>query len=303
MKTLNKELIARLQRPVGVIDAVMDTDTYNEIDDQYALAYMIKSDDKIRVKAIYAAPFYNEKSDGPEDGMEKSYSEILNVLHLLGREDLKSSVYKGSRSYLPNETMPVISDAANDLACRAMQYSPEKPLYVVAIGAITNIASAILINPDIIDNIVIVWLGGHSFEWPDTAEFNMRQDIAAARIVFSCGAAVVQLPCMGVVSAFSVTGPELEYWLRGKNKLCDYLTDITLAAASHNNGCRSRVIWDVTAVAWLLGNGFVFDTMKHSPIPQYDNHYSFDHSRHFIQYIYHVNRDALMQDLFEKLSK
>ena len=303
MKDFNEKLLIRLQRPKGEIDAVLDTDTYNEIDDQYALSYMIKSDEKIKVKAIYAAPFFNEKSVGPEDGMEKSYNEILTLLKLLEREDLKPFVLKGSRSYLMNEMTPVISDAAQDLANRAMQYSPEKPLYVVAIGAITNIASAILINPSIIDNIVIVWLGGHSFEWPKTDEFNMRQDIAAARIIFGCGVAVVQLPCMGVVSEFAVSGPELEYWLRGKNKLCDYLVDITLEAAANNKGCWSRVIWDVTAVAWLLSDNFVADTLKRSPIPQYDNHYSFDINRHFIKYVFHIKRDALMQDLFEKLSK
>jgi len=304
VKTLNEELIARLQKPKGKIDVVMDTDTYNEVDDQYALAYMIRSDEKLNVRAVYAAPFHNAKSTGPADGMEKSYFEILNILDLLGREDLKLSVFRGSKAYLPDEKTPVVSEAAEDLAKRAMNYSPENPLYNVSIGAITNIASAILINPAIIKNIVIVWLGGHSHEWPDTAEFNMYQDVAAARVIFGCKAAVVQLPCMGVVSAFTTTGPELEYWLRGKNKLCDYLVDITTKEASaYNPGCWSRVIWDVTAVAWLLDEDFTADTFKHSPIPQFDHHYSFDNNRHFIKYVYHVNRDALLQDLFEKLAK
>ena len=54
------------------MDVVLDTDTYNEIDDQYALSYLVKSGDKLHLKAVYAAPFFNEKSTGPEDGMEKS---------------------------------------------------------------------------------------------------------------------------------------------------------------------------------------------------------------------------------------
>ncbi|MEI6578139.1 MAG: nucleoside hydrolase [Eubacteriales bacterium] len=304
MSDLNAELITRLQKPKGKIDVVMDTDTFNEIDDQYALAYLIRSDEKLNIQAIYAAPFHNVKSSGPADGMEKSYGEILNILDLLGRVDLKPFVFRGSKAYLLNETTPVISEAAEDLAKRAMAYSPEKPLYIVSIGAITNIASAILINPEIINKIVIVWLGGHSFEWPNTAEFNMFQDVAAARVIFGCQAAVVQLPCMGVVSAFTTTGPELEFWLLGKNRLCDYLVDITTKEAnSYNDGCWSRVIWDVTAVAWLLDDDFTADTFKHSPIPQFDHHYSFDNTRHFIKYVYHINRDALLQDLFEKLAK
>ena len=71
-------LLSRLNKPAGPVDVVLDTDTYNEIDDQYALSYLMKSGDKLHVKAIYAAPFYNEKSTGPADGMEKSYQEIMH---------------------------------------------------------------------------------------------------------------------------------------------------------------------------------------------------------------------------------
>ena len=181
----NARLLKRLEKPKGKIDVILDTDTYNEVDDQYALAYMLNSDEKLRVKAIYAAPFwYPPRSDGPKDGMEKSYLEIFKILELMGREDLKDCVFKGSDSYLPNEKTPVISEAAVDLAERAMAYTEENPLYIVAIAAITNIASAILLNPQIIDRIVVVWLGGHALHWQNTIEFNLFQDVAAARIIF-----------------------------------------------------------------------------------------------------------------------
>ena len=187
------EMVRRLERPAGKIHVVLDTDTYNEIDDQFALSYMVRSVEKLEVKAIYAAPFSNHHSTGPADGMERSYQEILKVLTLLEAEELKEVTYRGSTGYLPNEDEPVISDAAKDLAERAMQYSAGNPLYVISIGAITNIASAILLNPEITGRIVVVWLGGHALGWPDTEEFNMVQDIAAARIVFGCGVPLVQL--------------------------------------------------------------------------------------------------------------
>lgn len=299
------ELLKNLERPTGTVDVVIDTDTYNEIDDQFALAYLIKSDEKLNLKAIYAAPFFNDHSTGPADGVEKSYQEIMHILTLMEREDLKKNVYRGSENYLPSESEPVISDAAQDLAARAMQYSTEKPLYVVAIGAITNIASALLLNPEIKNRIVLIWLGGHAHNWPDTREFNMFQDVAGARIVFGCGVPLVQLPCMGVVSSFTTSGPELEYHLRGKNKLCDYLIDHTTQEAVHYNKrpTWTRVIWDVTAVAWLLDASFMKDTLVHSPIPEYDDRYSFDPHRHFIRYVYHIDRDALFEDLFKKLSR
>lgn len=304
MEIPNEKIIRRLQKPKGRIDVVLDTDTYNEIDDQFALAYLIKSQDKLNLKAIYAAPFFNSKSSGPEDGMEKSYKEILNILKLTDREDLANVTYKGSTQYLPSETEPVISNAAENLAERAMTYSEENPLYVIAIGAITNVASALLLKPEIKDKIVLIWLGGHSYDWHDNKEFNLFQDIAGARVVFGCGVPLVQLPCMGVVSGFSTTGPELEHWLRGKNKLCDYLVDVTAKEAAECNAGAlwSRVIWDVTAIAWLLDGDFMLDRFEHSPIPEYDHHYSFDKTRHFIRYVYHINRDQLFSDLFKKLS-
>ena len=133
-------LLHRLERPTGPVDVVLDTDTYNEVDDQFALSYLLASQDQLRVKALYAAPFFNENSTGPADGMEKSYQEILKLLRLAGCQELRDVVFRGSASYLPDEGTPVPSPAAEDLARRAMGYSPEAPLYVVAIGALTNIA-------------------------------------------------------------------------------------------------------------------------------------------------------------------
>lgn len=299
------KLLQRLKRPTGKVDVVLDTDTFNEIDDQFALAYLIKSKDRLNLKAIYAAPFFNHNSTSPADGMEKSFQEILNVLTLMEEEALKSCVYRGSTQYLPSESELVYSDAAKDLVTRALQYTEEHPLYVIAIGAITNVASALLMEPSIKDRIVLIWLGGHALEWPDNREFNLFQDVAAARIVFGCGVPLVQLPCMGVVSAFATSGPELEYHLRGKNKLCDYLVDATTEEALKTGGNTTwtRAIWDVTAVAWLLDDDFMKDRLEHSPIPEYDDRYAFDKTRHLYRYVYHINRDALFADLFDKLTR
>lgn len=93
------------------VDAVLDTDAYNEIDDQFALAYMVRSRERIHVKAIYAAPFHNARSASPADGMEKSFGKIRSVLSLMG-EELLQSVRRGSEHYLKDERTPVLSDVA-----------------------------------------------------------------------------------------------------------------------------------------------------------------------------------------------
>ena len=134
------ELVKRLEMPEGPVHMILDTDTYNEIDDQFALAYAAKDTRHIILDAVYAAPFFNQNSTSPEDGMIRSYKEIQNVLQLVGRTDIPA--YYGSRTYLPDEKTPVESDAARDLVRRAMSMPEGEYLYVGAIGAITNIASA-----------------------------------------------------------------------------------------------------------------------------------------------------------------
>ncbi|MBR3928749.1 MAG: nucleoside hydrolase [Clostridia bacterium] len=297
----------RLLPPTGPIDVILDTDAFNEIDDQFALSYMLSYRERLNVKALYAAPFFNQHSTGPEDGMIKSYNEILTLLDFAGRSDLKEVTFKGSIDYLKDEKTPQISDAAKDLSARAMKYSSENPLYVVAIGAITNVASAILLNPEIADKIVIVWLGGHAQEWPDTMEFNMKQDVAAARVIFGCASPVVQLPCFGIVDHFYISEPELNYWFMGKNPLATYLAQATIneANAYAKGKPWTRVIWDVTAVAYLVNdnNRFMDYKIIPSPICQYDHHYSFDVRRHPISYVTNIKRDSLMNDLISRLTK
>lgn len=300
----NEQRMKNLSVPKGMIDVVLDTDAYNEVDDQFAISYMLKSKERLNTKAIYAAPFFNGNSVSPKDGMEKSYNEIFKILSLAGE---KFDVFRGSEKYLDDENTPVISSAAEDLVERAKNYSPEKPLYVVAIGAITNIASAILLNPDIIENIVVVWLGGHGLHYHNTKEFNMYQDVAAARVVMQSGVPFVQLPCVGVVDKFAVSKQELEFWLKGKNPLADYLATNAIAAAEAYAKGRAwtRVIWDVTAVGWLLNDSdrFMQSRVIPTPIPTYDNFYATDYNGHPMRYVYSINRDNLMNDLFEKLTK
>ncbi len=68
----NAWLVQQLERPNRKVDVVLDTDTYNEIDDQYALAYLIASRDRLNLQGIYAAPFHNQKSDGPGTAWKKA---------------------------------------------------------------------------------------------------------------------------------------------------------------------------------------------------------------------------------------
>ncbi len=303
MNTLYKNLTP----PKGIVDCVLDTDTYNEIDDQFALAYMLKCSEKMNVRAIYAAPFFNDKSTSPLDGMHKSYDEILKILRLMNREDMMSNVYKGSENYLPDEKTPVLSDAAKHLAALAKEYTSKEPLYVVAIGAITNVASALLIDPDIADRIVIVWLGGHSLEAGHTAEFNMMQDIAAARVVWNVAEFLVQLPCARVVEHFSISAPELREYLLGKNELCTYLAENTIGYTDTRTSsvCWSKPIWDLTAPAWLMNGDSRYMEQKiiNRRLPNYDKQYNVGEMPKLMAYVSYIKRDNLMTDMVRIFTK
>lgn len=293
-----------MKTPEFPLDVVLDTDAYNEIDDQFAIAYLLRSKPQLNTLALYAAPFSNEIAATPEEGMEKSYDEILHVLKLC---DEQVEVYRGSKTYLPDEFTPVDSPAARDLVEKAMAHSPEKPLYVVAIGAITNVASALLLKPEIAQRIVIVWLGGHAYHYHDTTEFNMRQDFGAARVVMGCGAPFVQLPCRGVVSEFATSAPELEKLFYNKNPLADYLARNTVRHMQERRGedaLWSKPIWDVTAVAWLLNEDdrFMESRVVAARLPGDDGQYR-DPIDQKIHYVYYIKRDPLMTDLVEKLTK
>ena len=134
-----------LQPPQHPVQIVLDTDTYNEIDDQFAVVHALLSPKELNVEAIYAAPFHNNRSSSAEDGMEKSYDEIIKLLDFLDFS-YDNFVFRGSRAFLTDKDTPQESEAARDMIQRAMS-NADGPLYVVAVGAITNVASAILIEP------------------------------------------------------------------------------------------------------------------------------------------------------------
>ena len=301
----NEERIKLLEAPKGKIDVVLDTDAYNEIDDQFAISYLLNYSDRADTKAIYAAPFHNAKSSGPKDGMYKSYDEIKKLLGLM---NIEKEVFLGSESYLADESTPVDSPAARDMAERVKNYTAENPLYIVAIGAITNVASAILLNPEVAKRAVLVWLGGHALHYHDTREFNMRQNVAAARVIYKSGIPYVQLPCVGVVSDFTISKEELERWFMGKNPLSDYLARNSIAEAESYASGRNwtRVIWDVTAVAWLFNDSDKFmcsRILDKAYLPEYNGKYEVTPSGYPMRYVYYIKRDALMNDLINRVTK
>ncbi len=283
--------------------AVLDTDTYNEIDDQFAVAYAMLSPEAMKLEAIYAAPFHNRRSSGPEDGMEKSYQEIQRVLETLGRGDFRE-VYRGSRSWMAGAGRPVDSPAARDLIQKATQ-GPAEPLYVLTVGAPTNISSAILMEPKIKERITVVWLGGQPYECDSAREFNLQQDIHASRVLYDSGVRLVNIPTKNISEQLRTTTAELEKFIKGKSRIGDYLYEIFVEyAREHNRDLSqpwSKVIWDISAVAWLVNPGWIETKMVPSPILKDGFVWGHNPERHGVRVATHVDRDGIFGDLFAKL--
>ncbi len=339
-----EERLARLAPPKGTIRVVIDSDTYNEVDDQFAISYAMMSQEQMTVEAVYAAPFsagfFLKLLDSEEkalpmtsdvaEGMEQSYQEILR-LHQLLNVSPENRVFRGSTQYMQLPGVPVESEAARDLVRRANE--SKDLLYVLAIGEITNIASAILMDPGIIRKIVVIWLAGQPLYWPHAVEFNIGQDVLASQTILDSGVPLVLVPCMTVASNLTVTAPELEARLKGKSKVGTYLSDTVIRQLTQEMGNRwlnlinktynfglddygaqqtpctdvvlspSRIIWDISTVAYAANPNWVPSTLVPTPWLTDDIHWRQDSQRPLMRLCNFAYRDAIFGDMFAKLQK
>lgn len=293
--------IQRLKPPQGAVRMVLDTDTYNEIDDQFAVAYALLSPEKLMVEALYAAPFSNNRSSGPGDGMEKSYEEILRLTGRLGMSH-ENFVYRGSTRYFGDQPDPERSPAAIDLIERAISSPDDDPLYVVAIGAISNVAAAIAIEPEIIRKIVVVWLAGQPHHFPFTTEFNFSQDLVGSRLLLDCGVPLVQIPCLGVASHLLTTKAELQETIAGRNAISDFLYE-RFCEYSTDHFAWAKEVWDISTIAYLLNDQWVATWLGPAPTLNENALWQALPNRHTMRVAYYIHRNPVFRDLFQKLQK
>lgn len=236
--------------PSGLLDVVLDTDTANEVDDQFALAYLMLSPERVNLKAVTAAPFANQVSgDDAKLGLSLSVDEAQRVLRFFP-EHQRPPVFAGATEYLPDDRTPVLSEAV-DAILELSRHPRERPMIVTAIGAATNLASALLVDPSLAERVVMVWLGGHAPHWPHCAEFNLHQDVNAARVMLKSGVPLVITPCYPVASHLLVTTAELDRELGNAGPLSRSLASIVRDHMGKHERC-AKEIWDLAAVAWCV---------------------------------------------------
>lgn len=304
--TLN-EILADIKSD-RVKDVIFDSDTYNEMDDQYAIAYALGSP-CINVLSINAALFHNGRSESFTDGMEKSYEEIgrvLKVCHCDGTVD----TFKGCPTPISEspDFAPVDSPASRSIIKTA--HAAEDIVYILTTGACTNVASAIMLDPSVKDKICVIWLGGHCLEHPDLGEFNLIQDYRAGQYLLDCGVPVILLPACGAeghgTQMLRVDDEQLKV-MRGTSDAAvffrDTLPDEFRAETIEYAGRFERIIWDIAAPAVLsVPDAFEFSVIP-APIFEDSGRYAFDAMRHKIIYMEKLDPAAVIKDAFESIDR
>lgn len=319
----------RLQAPLGPVKVVIDADLTNEIDDEFAVVWALSSPASIEVEAIYAAPhalwpglidtgtsrldkrlllqrlaelgldLTTLPATDPADGMQAAYDEALAITALLGHP---APVFRGAPAYLPSATGVVESDAVSDLITRARE-PRDGPLYVVCLGAPTNVASALNAAPDLVERIVVVWTAAYPSFWPyPNASFNLAQDVHASRVVFESGVPLVYVPGFYVGEELRVTLPEMAEHVQGRGVAGPFLYDLYANRLQLGTGeARSKVLWDLAAFAWLVDSSWLDTRLVPTPSLHEDLRWAHELGSPWMREAHDLDRDGLLSDFYEKL--
>ena len=336
----------------GPVRLLIDTDTANEIDDQFALAWALLSPEHMTVEAITAEPFSFahhqpellaaeralESGDehqmqlvggfqgwldrlhtqgrraadlnfvGPAEGMDLSFDEICTIYDKLGMpSDVK--VFRGAPRYMNSPTDIVESDAVETIIRLAK--TGDAPLYIAAMGCVTNIASALLKAPEIAERIVVIWTSAYPSTAPhcNRPSLNLVQDLHASRIIFDSGVPHIYLPGYHVGAQLKISRPEMEEFVKGCGAIGDYLWDLFVNNPLHDmfaitdTARRTWVIWDIIDIAWLINPDWVPTHLSTSPILDDDLYWRKDAGRHQMREAHDVQRDEIFLDFYDKLAR
>ncbi len=279
--------------PTQRLRLVIDSDAKNEIDDQYAIALAILSPERFAIEGFVGANFDNER--GGPGSVEASAREIALLLDKAGMAG-RWPVLRGSDP-MRYKYAPVESEGVRFIIERAMAGSPEDPLWVVGLGAATDMASALLLEPRIVDRVVAFW---HvRSRWPEKCyNFNVFGDVRAMRLLFHSPLSFVVFD-----TGTYLTAPmeETERRVRPHGALGAYLHDYRHTVpwfASPTKG-----FFDLGDIAALLDPSLACWEETACPEVNWDLTYSFKETLGRVLRCYHVDRDRTFGLLYDRLAR
>ncbi len=280
---------------------ILDTDTDNEVDDQFALAYAIGAD-KVDLLSVNAAPFsHPERNIDHKMGADASYVEIGRVLSAY-QKDCAIPYFRGAEKPIDqNDGKPVDSPAARNIIETAL--ASDEPIYVLGIGAGTNIASALMMEPAIKEKIVVIWLCANELHCENVYEYNLDQDFAAGKYILDSGVPFIMCPAWNVTGVLWVNMWTIKEKIAGVSPLCELLWQLINQVyywVGRPEG-YGRTLWDIASVAILQVPEYAHLKVITAPIFTDDHKFAFDDSRHKIIYLEKLDRDEIYEDLWKTL--
>jgi len=286
-------------RPIRV---VLDCDTANEIDDQFAIAYALGSPalDVRGVISVHDTLIHGAGS------VALYQEEAERVVRLCGKAGIVPCL-RGAIGPMNDRTTPVPSEGLDFLIAEARQ----GPLTIIATGPITDVASLLLAAPEVRDTLRVVWLGGfpdaETFARWRLAELNGRADIAAWRVLLEQPVALLQLPGWPGVVKLAVEVEPYAAELRALGRpVATYLAEITVAwmerrAASGRDAQRHKVIWDAVNVAAVVHPASVTVMSLPSPTLDVAGAHDFDHPGRIVDVVMDLDAAWILNDMREAL--
>lgn len=285
---------------------IVDTDCKNEADDQFALAHHLMTP-RFDVRGIVAAHFDGNCRQYGRGGTEQaSYDEIVKVMKLMG-VDGEFSAYHGVALPLENASTPGQAEGVDFIIQEALR-EDERPLYIACQGTLTNVASALLLRPEIAEQMTVIWVGGGNYP-AGGMEFNLSMDTTAANVVFSSQVPLWQLP-IGIYKEFAVSLAELQWKVAPCGEIGAYLFQ-QLADTNEEFAKEGRIwphgeVWglgDQASVAVLMEElERVSYNMVQAPTILPDMSYSFENRNRPIRVYHTVDSRMVLEDFFAKLA-
>lgn len=244
------------------VRVIVDADTANEIDDLYAIVRAIIAPE-FKVEGITSAHFTRSTQSNDTVHQSQRFNEqILDAMNL--REKIPHPV--GADRSMASATMPVDSPAARLIIERAHAGGPDDKLVVMALGACTNLASALLIDPTIKDKVVFAFIDGDykDGKW-GPGIFNWRNDIHAVKAIFESDVEYFHMPARSVSIEMKLSKQETDDHLKGKGGVWDLLVDRWETFPRTANS-KEKVMWDIALVEALLRPSLATKKITGAPI-------------------------------------
>ena len=278
------------------VRVILNTDAKNEVDDQFAIVQALLTE-SFDLKGLVAAHFGKEKSP---HSMEDSYEEIKHLLTLMGKEN-SVPVFRGAERAIDSETDPVDSEGARLIIEEAMK-EDHRPLYLAFLGPLTDMASALILEPEIQrKNITVIWIGGGN--WPTGGwEYNLQNDILAVILIFSTHPPLWQIP-RNVYRMVPVSFTEMKVMVYPYGKIGRYLTENVIR---FNNSMPSRPVeyrnlGDSPAIGVIMYPDCGQWENKPAPEINADMHYIHTGKNREIRVYQNISARFILEDFYAKL--